>query len=352
MSSQKIASFLQRIATNRSGIRDISSRVVGNRKIGILGAPTDKGQARTGTNRGPEVIRSTGISQQLQELGLDVKDFGDVTPDDSWTGDKFDIIKNPTIVGRYCQKLSQRVREVVDSGRVCLSLGGDHSIGIGTVLGNSRPDLGVIWVGSHPDVNTTYTTRSGHIHGMPASFVIKEMVKYNERLPGFEWMEPRLTARDVVFIGLRQVDPMERLILQKIGIKAYSMQEIDRLGMKEVVGRALEYINPRGDRPLHVSFDIDVLDRLVAPSTGTPSAGGLSLREALYLAEEIYETGQLTALDLVEVNPDLGSESDVNNTLEAAKQVLLSFFGSNRGGDLPLDVHSIPEPVERNTLQQ
>jgi arginase len=187
---------------------------------------------------------------------------------------------------------------------------------------------------------------------MPASFVIKETARYNGQLPGFEWVTPRLTARDVVFIGLRQVDPMERLILQQIGIKAYSMQEIDRLGMKEVVGRALEYINPRGDRPLHVSFDIDVLDRLVAPSTGTPSAGGLSLREALYLAEEIYETGQLTALDLVEVNPDLGSESDVSNTLEAAKQILLAFFGSCRGGDLPLDVKTIPDPENRDTVKQ
>lgn len=325
----------------------LSSRNFHSNKIGILGLPFHAGQPKPGVCQGPDAIRNAGLIPKLETIGNVVKDFGNLNvPSSTEDIEDSHSIKRPHIVGNYCQRVSEAVAQIESEGYMCLALGGDHSLGIGTIYGHlqNNEDMCVVWVDAHADINTTSTSYTGNVHGMPVSFVLKGLHNYNVGHPAFDWIQPRLTPNDVVYIGLRDVDPMERFILNKWGIKAYDMRDIDRYGIMDVVALAMDSINPRRNRPVHVSFDIDALDSLVAPATGTPVPGGLTLREGLYIAEELGRTGNLCGLDLVEVNPDLGSAEDVKKTVLAAHQIIMGFLGGERGGNVPVGIKDLPLP--------
>lgn len=314
-----------------------------NKKVGIVGAPMSKGQGLEGVDMGPKAIRSGGLITALEELGVDVKDYGDI-PFDA----KPDVLPNPQarnaqFVGAALQKVVDKVKSVLQEGRVCLTLGGDHSLGIATVVAHSQVhhDMCLLWVDAHADINTAITTHSGNLHGMPCSFIIREMSKFCPQVPGLDWIKPCLNAGNLAYIGLRDVEPSEKSFLLELGIPHFGMQEIDKMGIHSVLTKALELINPKGNRPLHVSFDIDSVDKSLAPSTGTPVDGGLTLREALCIAEVVASSGLLHGLDMVEVNPSLGSEEDAHKTVAAAIKIISAFFGNQRDGN-PLPEHKCP----------
>lgn len=226
-----------------------------------------------------------------------------------------------------------------------MTLGGDHALGIGTVNGACQvyPDLSVLWIDAHADINTPLTTDSGNMHGMSVAFFVKDLQPYVCQLPGFSsWIQPKISASNMAYIGLRDVDPAEATIMEMLGIAAYSMRDVDRFGIEKVTEMAISRIS-RGNpnRPIHVSYDIDALCDSIVKSTGTPVAGGLTLREGISLIEMVHETGRMVSMDLVEVNPLLGSESDAINTAKAAKHLILGAFGNNRSG---LALNSIPKP--------
>ncbi|OWK01919.1 ARG1, partial [Cervus elaphus hippelaphus] len=166
---------------------------------------------RGGVEEGPTVLRKAGLLEKLKELEYDVKDYGDLSfvddPDDS----PFQIVKNPRCVGEANKKLADVVAEVKKTGRISLVLGGDHSMAIGSISGHARvhPDLCVIWVDAHTDVNTPLTTTTGNLHGQPVSFLLKELKEKMPEVPGFYWVTPCISAKDIVYIGLRDVDPAE-----------------------------------------------------------------------------------------------------------------------------------------------
>ncbi|XP_075555694.1 arginase-1-like isoform X3 [Dermacentor variabilis] len=233
------------------------------------------------------------------------------------------------------------VEKVLRSGRVSLNLGGDHTMSIGTVSGHASStdsEVALIWVDAHGDINTPSSSTSGNIHGMPLSFLVHELAPYVVKPKGLEWVQPCVRKDNLVYIGLRDVDPYERYFMDHLGIRTYDMGDIDRLGIQAVVQRTLQEINPAGDKSLHISFDIDSIDKLVAPSTGTPVLGGLTLREALVIAEEVSKSGQLRVLDLAEVNPLLGNEQDAGHTVDCGVKLVDAFFGSPRGGHQPLEL--------------
>jgi len=237
-----------------------------------------------------------------------------------------------------------------------VTLGGDHSIALGSVHGILQHYEGtgkspcILWVDAHADINTTELSPSGNMHGMPLSFNVIEMSNENEDLKSFDWFTPRLKACDVAYIGLREVDPEETQIIQDLDMQAFSMRDVDELGIREVTKRAIRAINPNNDRPLHVSFDIDALDPAESPATGTPVPGGLSLREGMSVLEECYKSGCLTALDIVEVNLDLVAEEfRRKQTLNAAHRLIMAAFGNDRGGNLPwprsqFEPHKVKKP--------
>ncbi|XP_068585278.1 arginase-1-like [Cebidichthys violaceus] len=163
-------------------------------------------------------------------------------------------------------------------------------------------------------------------------------------LPNFSWIKPCVWAKDLVYVGLRDVDPAEHYILKLLGVKVFSMSEVDQLGVSRVMEETCDYLSARGKKPIHLSYDIDAIDPSVTPATGTPVAGGLTYREGVYIAEHLSQTGLLSAVDLVEVNPLRGqTEEDVRSTVDTAVDLLLACFGRLRGGNHTPD-YRLPEP--------
>ncbi|GCB60290.1 arginase-2, mitochondrial [Scyliorhinus torazame] len=304
--------------------------------VGIIGAPFSYGQKRRGVEGGPRAIRDAGLTERLSGLGCKVYDYGDLSfttvPNDTPYNN---IVHHPRTVGLANQSLTEAVSRAVGDGHLSIMLGGDHSLGIGSVHGHAqqRPDLCVIWVDAHCDLNTPLTSMSGNLHGQPVSFLIRELQDKIPSLPGFSWITPCISAKDLVYIGLRDVDPAEYYILKNFGIRYFSMKEVDQLGIRKVMERTFDHLIGKQKRPVHLSFDVDAIDPSLAPATGTPVIGGLTYREGMYIAEEIHNTGMLSAMDLVEVNPKLAaSDEELNATVNIAVDVISFSLGQAREG--------------------
>jgi len=297
--------------------------------IAIVGCPFSGGQPRKGVDNGPTHLIQAGLVERLTDLGLKVEFDGHLKFEKFLAEQEIStgILKNPRLVSRVCQSVAETVQGHIKQGRLPVMIGGDHSLGMGTVSGtlSQYPDAGVIWVDAHADINTAASTLSGNIHGMPVSFLLG--LPGNEGVKEFGWLKPLLKPERLVYIGLRDVDPAERQIIKENGIKAFSIHEVDRYGIGKVMEMALDHINPGRNRPIHLSFDVDALDPSVAPSTGTPVRGGLTFREGHYVCEAIHETGLMVALDLVEVNPSLKDELSAKQTVAVGCSLVSAALG-------------------------
>ncbi|KAF3387048.1 Arginase [Penicillium rolfsii] len=242
-------------------------------------------------------------------------------------------MKKPRAVSAVTERLSSQVYNYAKEGKFVLTLGGDHSIAIGTVSGTAKAirerlgrEMAVIWVDAHADINVPEMSPSGNIHGMPMAFLTR--LAREDRPDIFGWLKDEhiISTRKLVYIGLRDVDRGEKKLLREHGIKAFSMHDIDRHGIGRVVEMALAHIG--NDTPIHLSFDVDALDPQWAPSTGTPVRGGLTLREGDFICECVHETGNLVAMDLVEVNPSLETVGAAE-TIRAGCSLVRSALGSS-----------------------
>ncbi|XP_060919636.1 arginase-2, mitochondrial [Labrus mixtus] len=320
--------------------------------VAVLGAPFSRGQKRRGVEHGPKAIRDAGLMERLAGLDYTVHDFGDLNFHYPESDESYNNIQSPRTVGAANKKLSGAVSRAVGAGHTLVMLGGDHSLAIGSVGGHAQqcPDLCLIWVDAHPDVNTPMTSPSGNLHGQSVAFMLKELQDKIPDLPGFSWTKPFLSSRDLVYIGLRDVDPGEHHILKNLGIQYFTMRDVDRLGIQRVMEVTLDHLLSRKQRPIHLSFDIDAFDPSLAPATGTPVNGGLTYREGIYITEEIHNTGLLSVIDLVEVNPVLGASPEaVEATASLAVDVIASSLGQTREG-APSSIHVIPA-VKEDTEQ-
>jgi len=286
--------------------------------VAIVGCPFSGGQPRVGVDEGPIHLVEAGLVDQLKDLGWQVAfDGHHLFEDISIQNDPpIGIIKRPRLVSSVTKAVADTVGAHATAGKLPLTIGGDHSLAMGTVSGTFRkyPNACLIWIDAHADINTVESTDSGNLHGMPVSFLLG--LPGNGDVPQFSWIpQPLLTPEKLVYIGLRDVDAGEKKILRDNGIKAFSMHEVDKYGIGKVVEMALDHVNPNRDLPIHLSFDVDALDPSVAPSTGTPVRGGLTFREGHYICEAIHETGLLVALDIMEVNPSLEDDRAVKQTV-------------------------------------
>lgn len=239
------------------------------------------------------------------------------------------IPKNCSQVGSVCESIYHQVQKEAASDNFLLILGGDHCIPIGTLPGilTSRPNTGVVWVDAHADINTPSSSPSGNMHGMPLAFLLGLVPEVNS-LPSLKWFPtvPLLKPQDVVYIGLRDLDPAEKLTIKRLGIRAYTMYEVDRLGIVKVMEQVEDYLS---NKDIHLSYDIDALDPLFAPHTGTAVKGGLTFREGNYICQSLYATGRLRSMELVEVNPSLHQQIDSKATIEVALNLISSSMGSS-----------------------
>jgi len=292
-------------------------------KIGVVGAPVDLGQQRRGVDMGPSAIRIARLEERLEALGHTVEDHGNVPVADMSTA----RVGNPRArylqdVLRQCREIAKLVRASLHSGAFPLVLGGDQSTSIGTLAGLARSTnkRGIIWVDAHADFNTPETTPSGNIHGMALAAILGYGDPKLSRLGG---VSPMALEKNTVLIGGRSFDPMEARAVSRSDITVFTMREIDEIGMKEVMQRALR-IAGAGVSQVHLSFDVDSMDPREAPGTGTPVKGGLTYREAHLAMEMLSDSKKITSADFVEVNPILDTS---NHTAELAVELVLSLFG-------------------------
>ena len=300
----------------------------GTRKVSIFGVPMDLGASKLGATGGPDAIRRAGIAKALERLNCDI-----VYDDD------IEVPERPENPGNVKTRFRKEIRSVCESlassiykahkgASFPLTLGGDHSLAMGSVAGSwkyykeKKQNIGLIWVDAHGDMNTPQTSPSGNIHGMPLAHLLG---LGDRHLVGIGGKGPKVKARNVVLIGIRDLDENEKKNLRETGVHVFTMKEIDRFGMPRVCERAIEAAADQTGG-IHVSFDIDAADPALAVGTGTKARGGLTYRECHLFMEMMADSEMLCGLDLVEVNP---LEDAYNQTAVLASELIQSAFGKS-----------------------
>ena len=292
------------------------------KRIRIIGVPVDLGQTQRGVDLGPGALRYAGISGRLGGLGYQVEDTGNIeVPVRDVLTEERDQHYLPSIK-RVCEAVYRAGRQAVEEGLIPVFMGGDHSMALGSIGGVTHHEpAGVIWIDAHGDFNTPQTSPSGNIHGMVLAALLgqgyPDLVQVGRA-------GAKLQVTDVVMIGIRELDPQERLRLRESGITAYTMRDVDERGMGCVAREALESLKHLSR--LHVSLDLDSLDPMEVPGVGTTSPGGLTYREAQLLMEIIADSRRLASLDIVEINPILDHR---NQTAKIAVELAASLFGKS-----------------------
>jgi arginase len=271
----------------------------------LIGAPVDEGQRVPGCMMGPSAYRVAGLGNVLQSLGHSVEDRGDVTPaaPGGETHANTAIHHLPETIA-WTKALSEAAQGAMPDG-MPIFMGGDHSLALGTVAGVAahakaagRP-LFVIWLDAHSDFHTPMTTTSGNLHGTPMA--------YASGRDGFAPFPPfpaPVPAENICMFGIRSVDPAEHAMLEETEITVNDMRVLDERGIVAPLREFLDTVRAANGM-LHVSLDVDFLDPSIAPAVGTTVPGGTTFREAHLVCEILHESGLVTSLDLVELNPFL-----------------------------------------------
>ncbi len=289
--------------------------------VAVIGAGLDLGAGRRGVDMGPSAIRYAGLSARLAEMGCDVEDSGDIpspVPEATEAGEG-----NAHYLGAIlmaCGLVAERVAGAVSRDVLPLVLGGDHSIAMGTLGGMAaaRGAGGVLWIDAHGDLNRPHTSPTGNVHGMPLAAALGVG---GEMFAAASYPTPSVTK--AALFGIRSLDPGERALIRELGLRVFTMKELDERGVQVCMGEALDYL--RGSAFVHVSLDLDAVDPMFAPGVGTPVRGGLSYREAHLALELVSESDLADSLDVVEVNPILDRE---NETGALAVELVASALGA------------------------
>lgn len=297
------------------------------RTVGILGVPLAFGQSMLGVELGPAATRVAGLVPAIANLGYQVNDRGDIRVERPRTyprdGERLKYLNE---VFATCSALAVETERIVEDGELPLTIGGDHSIAIGSLSGISKAfrkrgqQLGLIYLDAHADMNTPETSPSGNIHGMPLAVLLGIGAP---ELLGIGGHGPKFDLKSCVHVGARDLDRGERDLIRKLGIRFFTMREIDERGLSTCMNEAIE-IASTGTDGFAVTFDVDVLDPGDAPGSGTLVRGGFTYREAHLAMEKIADSGGMRSLEVVEINTAL----DVNNrTAELGVELILSALG-------------------------
>ena len=304
-----------------------SVNVADRKAVGVIGVPMSYGASMAGVDMGPAALRVARLIERVSDLGFEVRDLGDVPVERSRVHAKpEDKLKYLDLIKSVCEQLAKQVGAVLAVGELPITLGGDHSIAMGSVAGfaahckrhNVAP--GLIWFDAHADMNRPDTTPSGNIHGMPLAVVLGYGAPELLEIGG---VNPTVLPEHCVHIGARDLDPGERELIRRLGLRFITMREIDERGMSACMDDAIK-IASRASGGYMVTFDVDALDPGDAPGSGTLVRGGLTYREAHLAMEKIADDGGLKALEVVEINTAL----DINNkTAELGVELILSALG-------------------------
>ena len=271
----------------------------------LIGAPVDSGKARRGCLMGPDAYRTAGIAEALDGLGHAVEDHGNLAPVPATPApDMPPHVHAPAETAGWTAALTQAAEQAAAEG-LPIFLGGDHSLSLGSIAGvanhataRERPQF-VLWLDAHSDIHTPQSTDSGNLHGTPIGYVTGRAGFH-----GFPPVANPVPQENICMIGLRSVDGAERAALAETAIRTHDMREIDERGIARPLAAFLGDVAKAGGA-LHVSLDVDFLDPSFAPAVGTTVPGGATMREAHLVMEMISDSGLLSSLDLVELNPFL-----------------------------------------------
>lgn len=304
---------------------DEVAKPIAVRTAQIIGVPMDLGASRRGVDMGPSAMRLANLADQLVRLGMAVDDVGNVAVPDRASLPAIPQARMAAIA-KVCAEVAKRTASAVRDGVRPLVIGGDHSLAAGSVAGTATAlaergqRVGLLWLDAHADINTPETSHSGNVHGMPVAHLLG---RGDDRLSHLASIFPAVLPEHVVYVGLRDLDEAEKRVIKELGIRAFTMRDIDERGLRAVMDDAVR-IATTGTGGVHVSCDVDWIDPGEAPGVGTPVRGGATLREAHLAMEIIHDSGALLAMDLVEINPILDRE---NHTAELAAELVASAFG-------------------------
>ncbi|MDF1735858.1 MAG: arginase [Minwuia sp.] len=304
------------------------------RKIAILGAPVDSGASLRGCQMGPDAMRIAGLGEALQELGHEVRDFGNAEPAPlAREVPERGRARNIAMTAAWTESLMDHASRIADAGWTPIFVGGDHSLAIGTVAGVARHaasqgrELFVLWLDAHADFNTLESSESGHTHGMPVAMFcgIDGAEVYGAPL------ENPVNPRNVTMMGIRSVDEAEHDLVLDNNIDIHDMRAVDEIGFAGLTRAFIDRVRAANGL-LHVSLDVDFLDPDVAPGVGTTVPGGATVREAHLIMELLHDSGLVTSVDLAEINPYL---DDRGKTARLMRDLTASLFGRRVMGRPP-----------------
>jgi arginase len=272
----------------------------------LIGAPIDTGQKRPGCLMGPAAFRVAGLGRAISDLGHTVEDWGDLALPElaPATCDNPAVHALAETLG-WTRVLTATVDKALTKGGLPIIMGGDHSLALGSVAGaasfaarSGRP-LFLLWLDAHSDFHTPQSTTSGNLHGTPVAYIAGRAGF--DPFPAFPSPIP---GSHICLYGIRSVDPAEHAALLRHDIAINDMRVIDEQGVVAPLRAFLDKVGQTGGM-LHVSLDVDFLDPSIAPAVGTTVPGGATFREAHLVMELLHESGLVTSLDLVELNPFL-----------------------------------------------
>lgn len=296
------------------------------RSLRLIGVPLDLGASRRGVDMGPSALRIANLTQNLERLGFDVEDTGNLPVPQR------ESVRRPggdtelSAITAVCRELAQHTATAIREGAFPLVIGGDHSLSAGSVAGAATAladrgeELGVIWLDAHGDINTPESSLSGNVHGMPVAHLLG---LGDPDMASISAQKPALRPEHLVYVGLRDVDAAESKLIRELGIHAYTMRDVDERGLTTVLREAIARVGA-ATGGIYLSCDADWIDPSEAPGVGTPVPGGATYREAHLAMELLADTGRLVGMDLVEINPVLDR---ANRTAELAVELIASALG-------------------------
>ncbi len=293
----------------------------------MIGVPLDFGASRRGVEMGPAALRIARMAESLRSLGHTVTDIGDVTvPQRATISNEMAGHGFLPLITDVCEELADETADAVAHGAVPLVLGGDHSLVAGSLAGAARhfatrgEVVGCVYLDTHADLNVPESSETGNVHGMPLAHLLGHG---DRRFASIAGAAPALTSSRLALVGIRELDAPERKAIRDWGITCFTMREIDEIGLREVMRRAVAVATSESDR-LWLSCDMDWINPTDAPGVGTPVRGGATYREAQLAMEMVADSGKMVGLDIVETNPVLDER---NRTAELAVQLAMSAFG-------------------------
>lgn len=290
-------------------------------EINLIGVPINYGCDKNGSQYGPTSIMQEGIIDILDRHDVNYNDYKEikvpkVSEDEKFLSNK--NIKYYDAIYQVCVDLADEVYKSLKNQGFPIIIGGDHSLAIGSISGASKyfENLGVVWIDAHGDFNTDEITESKNAHGMPLAVACGYG---EENLVNLYEEKFKVEEENVFHIGGRDLDVKEKILMESSDVNIYDKEKIDIIGFEKVLDDIVKKCEEQNLEAIHVSLDIDFLDGLLVPGTGTRVDGGYSLEQLKYILERIFKTGLVRSIDFVEFNPLL-DENKV--TLEICMELL------------------------------